>query len=100
MKLYNLAFKNLKEQKSSFGSAECDLFCKIVMGDISDCIPSIFKKCGPKTALKCYENPEYFEERLKKENAYELYNLNKKLVDFNEIPTNLVDEFINNTIKR
>ena len=68
------------------------------MGDPSDNIKSVLQKCGPKTALKCYENPAYFEERLKKENAYELYNLNKKLVDFNEIPTNLVEEFINNTI--
>jgi 5'-3' exonuclease len=68
------------------------------MGDPSDNIKSVLQKCGPKTALKCYENTAYFEERLKKENAYELYNLNKKLVDFNEIPTNLVEEFINNTI--
>jgi 5'-3' exonuclease len=100
VELYSLAFKKLTDQKSCLKDAKCDLFCKIVMGDPSDNIKSVLKSCGPKTALKCYENPEYFEERLKKENAYELYNLNKKLVDFNEIPSNLVDEFINNTIKR
>jgi len=94
VELYSLAFKKLTDQKSCLKDPKCDLFCKIVMGDPSDNIKSVFKSCGPKTALKCYENPEYFEERLKKENAYELYNLNKKLVDFNEIPTNLVDEFI------
>jgi 5'-3' exonuclease len=99
VELYNLAYKKLTDQKSSSGDPKRDLFCKIVMGDPSDNIKSVLKSCGPKTALKCYENPEYFEERLKKENAYEIYNLNKKLVDFNEIPTNLVDEFINNTIK-
>jgi len=98
VELYNLAYKKLTDQKSSSGDPKRDLFCKIVMGDPSDNIKSVLQKCGPKTALKCYENPEYFEERLKKENAYELYNLNKKLVDFNEIPTNLVDEFINNSI--
>lgn len=100
VELYNLAFKKLTDQKSSSGDQKRDLFCKIVMGDPSDNIKSVLKKCGPKTAQKCYENPEYFEERLKQENAYEIYNLNKKLVDFNEIPTELVDEFITNTIKR
>ena len=99
VELYNLAYKKLTDQKSSSGDQKRDLFCKIVMGDPSDNIKSVLKSCGPKTALKCYENPEYFEERLKKENAYEIYNLNKKLVDFNEIPTNLVDEFINDSIK-
>jgi 5'-3' exonuclease len=99
VELYNLAYKKLTDQKSSSGDSKCDLFCKIVMGDPSDNIKSVLQKCGPKTALKCYENPEYFEERLKKENAYEIYNLNKKLVDFNEIPTDLLDEFINTSIK-
>ena len=99
VELYSLAYKKLTDQKSSSGDQKRDLFCKIVMGDPSDNIKSVLKSCGPKTALKCYENPEYFEERLKKENAYEMYNLNKKLVDFNEIPTNLVDEFITKNIK-
>lgn len=94
VEIYNLAFKKLTDQKSSTGNPECDLFCKIVMGDVSDNIKSVLKKCGPKTALKCFENREYFEERMKKENAYELYNLNETLVDFNKIPKELVDEFL------
>ena len=94
VELYNLMFKKLTDQKSCSGDPKCDLFCKIVMGDPSDNIKSVFKSCGPKTALKCFENREYFEERLKKENAYEMYNLNKKLIDFNEIPINLINEFI------
>ena len=95
VKLYNLAFKNLKEQKSSFGSAECDLFCKIVMGDISDCIPSIFKKCGPKTALKYYNNQELFKEKLKESpDSEKQLELNKKLVDFDLIPEELIKEFM------
>ena len=28
---------------------------------------SVLNKCGIKTAIKCYEDPKYFEERLKKE---------------------------------
>lgn len=91
--LYNLAYKKLTDQKSSTQNPECDLFCKIITGDPSDNITSVFKKCGPKTALKYFEDREKFESQLVKENAFAKYNLNKKLVDFNEIPTNLVDEF-------
>ena len=40
--IYNLAFKKLTEQKSSTGNPECDLFCKIVMGDPSDNILNPF----------------------------------------------------------
>ena len=41
VQIYNLAFKKLTEQKSSTGNPECDLFCKIVMGDPSDNIKSV-----------------------------------------------------------
>lgn len=80
--LYDLSYKKLTEMKGSSGNAECDLFCKIVMGDKSDNIPAIFPKCGPKTALKYFQNRELFEARLKKENAYQKWELNKKLIDF------------------
>lgn len=92
--LYDLSYKNLAEQKSSFKDAQCDLFCKIVMGDVSDNIPSVIQKCGPKTALKCYENREYFDQRMKKEDAYERFKQNQRVVDFNFIPENLVCEFM------
>jgi 5'-3' exonuclease len=94
VQIYSLAYKKLTDQKSSTGNSECDLFCKIVMGDISDNIKSVLKKCGPKTALKCYENRAYFDEKMKTENAYELYKLNETLVDFNKIPQQYVDEFL------
>jgi 5'-3' exonuclease len=68
------------------------------MGDISDNISSVLSKCGPKTAIKCLENPVYFEERLKKENAYEKYEVNKKIIDFDYIPKNLSDEFMKTII--
>jgi 5'-3' exonuclease len=99
VKIFDLKFKNIAEQKSSTGNPMSDLFCKIVMGDTSDNIPSVIKKCGPKTALKCFDNPEYFEERLKKENAYEIYERNKILIDFNNIPEKLVNDFTNKNIK-
>jgi 5'-3' exonuclease len=92
--IYNLGFKKITDQKSSTGSAKCDLFCKIVMGDISDNIPSVFPKCGPKTALKYYQDPESFQKRLESDDAFiAQYNINKKIVDFNEIPVLLANEF-------
>ena len=91
--IYNLAFKKITDQKSSTGSAECDLFCKIVMGDISDNIPSVFPKCGPKTALKYYQDQVSFKTKLESSDAFmSQYNTNKKIVDFNEIPVLLQNE--------
>jgi 5'-3' exonuclease len=78
--LYDLSFKKLTEMKGSSGNAECDLFCKIVMGDKSDNIPSVFPKCGPKTALKYFQNRPLFEARLKKENALQKWALNEKII--------------------
>lgn len=93
--LYNLAFKDLTQQKSCTGDSECDLFCKIVTGDISDNIPSVFPKCGPKTAFKYFENRDLFEQKLKESEAYrQQYELNQKIIDFNNIPEDLVNEFM------
>jgi len=65
------------------------------LGDKSDNILPIFKKCGPKTCEKYYLNKELFlNTLLKEEGAREKYQLNKKLIDFNEIPENLVKEFL------
>jgi 5'-3' exonuclease len=98
IQIFDLKFKDLTKQKSSFGDSSKDLFCKIVMGDPSDCIPSVIKKCGPKTAEKCYENRDYFEDRLKKENAYEIFERNKNLVGFEYIPEFYAKEFINDNL--
>jgi len=98
--LYNLAFKNIAENKSSTGDATTDLKMKIIMGDNSDNIPSVFPKCGPKTALKCVEDEDFFKKKMSDNaNYYQQYELNKQLVDFNCIPENLKDEFITNCIK-
>ena len=95
--LFNLGFKKLTDQKSSTQNAECDLFCKIVMGDISDNITSVFPKCGPKTALKYYSNRALFEKKLEESELFkQAFNLNKTLVDFNSIPEELVEEFMLN----
>lgn len=94
VQIFDLGFKNIALQKSSTGDPKSDLFCKIVMGDTSDNISSVLSKCGPKTALKCYEDREYFEARMKKEDAYAKFEINQKMVDFNFIPQELVNEFL------
>lgn len=99
--LFNLAFKNIAENKSSTGNPKYDLEIKIIMGDNSDNIPSVFPKCGPKTAMKCIEDPEFFKKKMDAyEGSYAQYELNKKLVDFNEIPGDLIEEFLNTCIKK
>ena len=67
------------------------------MGDISDNIPSVFPKCGPKTALKYYDNKAEFQKRLMSDDAFiSQYNTNKKIVDFDEIPVELKNELFAN----
>jgi len=92
--LYDLKWKNLLESKTAFDCPKKNLFCKIVMGDKSDDITSVFKKCGIKTAEKLYNNPDAFQLRLDtEEGAKALYQRNITLVDFNEIPDIYVNEF-------
>jgi len=93
--LFNLAFKNIAENKSSTGDSKKDLEIKIIMGDTSDNIPSVFPKCGPKTAQKCIEDPEFFKKKMAGNPDYfKQYELNKKIVDFNNIPEDLINEFL------
>jgi len=97
--IYNLKYKKISETSNKEG-ADKNLFCKIVMGDKSDNIPSIFPKCGLKTALKCYEDKDYFESKLNStDGSRELYERNRKIIDFNCIPEHLVNGFLQNIIK-
>jgi 5'-3' exonuclease len=67
------------------------------MGDISDNIPSVFPKCGPKTALNFFDNKELLNKKLAENEIYRKnYELNNKIIDFNNIPDDLVKEFIIN----
>ena len=97
--IINLAYKNIAE-KNSTGDSKTDLEIKIIMGDSSDNIPSVFPKCGPKTAQKCIEDPEFFKKKMANNpEYYAQYKLNTKLVNFNNIPNDLVDEFMS-TIRK
>jgi 5'-3' exonuclease len=95
VQIYNLAFKKITDQKSSTGKPKSDLFCKIIMGDQSDNISSVFPKCGPKTALKYFENEELFKNKLNSSEEFQnKYKLNSTLIDFNNIPHDLITEFM------
>ena len=91
--IYNLKYKLLSESKNAFPDPEKNLFCKIVIGDKSDNIPGIFTKCGIKTAEKYFENRELFHDKLKKENKTEQYEKNRRIIDFDYIPEDLVNGF-------
>ena len=98
--LYTLTYKNLADGKTSTGNAEDDLKIKILMGDTSDNIPSVFPKCGLKTALKCLEDEEFFKKKMAdNQSYYAQYELNEKLVSFDKIPNNYVTEFMALIIK-
>ena len=93
--IINLAYKNIAESKTATGDAAIDLQIKILSGDTSDNIPSVFPKCGAKTAMKCIENPEFFKTKMQNNDAYyKQYELNKTLIDFSNIPKHIADEFM------
>lgn len=93
--LFNMGFKNIAENKSSTGDPVRDLKIKILMGDTSDNIPSVFPKCGQKTAEKCIDDKEFFKKKMGNNDAYyKQYELNERLVNFDFIPQNLADEFM------
>jgi 5'-3' exonuclease len=93
--LFTLTYKNLAEGKTATGNAEDDLKIKILMGDTSDNIPSVFPKCGLKTAQKCIEDEAFFKKKMgENQTYYAQYKLNETLVSFDKIPSELVDEFL------
>ena len=90
--LINLKEKILNEK--SDGSPEIDLSLKIICGDKSDNIPSCFKKCGKKTALKLIKDNNLLLNKLR-ENPQSLnrYAINKMIIDLCNIPLELKESF-------
>jgi 5'-3' exonuclease len=74
------------------------LLVKKILGDKSDNIPSITKKCGDKTALKLAKDAQLLDKLLSTDtNAKNQYNLNELLIDFRYIPEVYKNE-VNSTI--
>ena len=64
------------------------------MGDTSDNIPSVFPKCGLKTAQKCVKDDAFFKKKMDNNTLYyNQYKLNELLVDFDKIPELYQNEF-------
>ena len=94
VQIYNLKYKKLTDSKKWSGNPEKDLFMKIAMGDKSDNIPGVFKKCGPKTAEKYWNDKEKFYKTLEEDiEAKERFDRNTKIIDFNQIPQDLITKF-------
>jgi 5'-3' exonuclease len=92
--IMNLKYKDLTKSKNCTQNADCDLFCKILMGDKSDNIPGVFKKCGMKTALKYYYDRDLLDKNLiKNKDSKDFMERNTKIIDFNHIPEPLKEEF-------
>jgi 5'-3' exonuclease len=95
--IYTLNNKNIKDK--SYGNPELDLHIKIIIGDKSDNIPSIFPKCGIKSALKIINNNSLDEIFEKYKDSFERYEKNKILIDFENIPTNIKKNISDKLIK-
>lgn len=75
--------------------ASIELMVKILMGDKADNIPQCFPKCGPKTALKIAQGEKTLESVYNKyPNAETQYELNRKIIDMNEIPQHIIEEIV------
>jgi 5'-3' exonuclease len=98
IKLFDLKYKEMMcpflSKTEYINDKKAHLIMKIIMGDKSDNIPSIFEKCGPKTAYKYMIDVQLLTEKLmEKYNSTDKYKLNKKIIDFDEIPEELQTEF-------
>lgn len=93
-----------KESKRVLGdeevSAEDYLVGKILMGDRSDNIAQVFTRCGPKTALKWTKDKGALKEALAADQALaSRYLLNKRMISFADIPTDLSNRIIESVNK-
>ena len=69
-------------QKMNFDCSKKELLYKIILGDKSDNISSVFPKCGKITAKKLCNDIELFETKLETDEEYlKKYKFNKMLID-------------------
>jgi 5'-3' exonuclease len=85
LNIRNLQDKNICDRVNC--SSQVYTNVKKILGDKSDNIPAITRKCGEKTAYKLATNLELLETLLDKEpEAKKQYELNDLLIDFKNIP--------------
>lgn len=91
IQIYDLKYTSFREKSIGYKD---DLLKKIILGDTSDNIPSIHKKLGIKTVEKYLNNREQLENKLKDTLINQQFILNKKLIDMNLIPDNLIKNIL------
>lgn len=97
VKLYNLKYKQIG---ADVKDPKLELFIKCVSGDKSDNIPPVFPRCGRKKAIIMYHNRNVFNEMCEKNiNSRENYISNKRLIDFNKIPKQLIIDFYKDVLR-
>jgi DNA polymerase-1 len=97
-----LMIKNLQD-KSICDRVNCSsqiyINVKKILGDKSDNIPSITRKCGEKTAFKLASNQDMLNNLLEKDrDAKKQYELNDLLIDFKNIPEEYCCDIKNKTV--
>jgi 5'-3' exonuclease len=101
--IYDLAGKEksiLPEIEQSITPKQYTIF-KSIAGDPADNIPRIFNRCGKKTILKYINDPEKLKEKFKEDPiAFEQFKLNKKIIDFDNIPSTLITEVLSSIVPR
>jgi 5'-3' exonuclease len=95
----NLIFVNYKAKKAfklTEEEANKALRIKFILGDSSDCIPSIFPKGIRSKKKEILESDEKLEEYLNSNpDARKQFEFNKKMIDFKNIPKALVTKVLN-----
>lgn len=85
LNIKNLQDKNICDRVNC--SSQIYINVKKILGDKSDNIPSITRKCGEKTAFKLASNQDMLNNLFEKnEDAKKQYELNDLLIDFKNIP--------------
>ena len=91
--LINAQYKDIV-QRSSVGNAQHDLLIKILMGDVSDNIPSVAPKLGAVTARKIAEQGRaYAESWAETKGVLERFKRNELLISFAHIPSDIASRY-------
>jgi 5'-3' exonuclease len=98
VEIHALSGKITDLSKKTKGTPEIDLMLKILQGDVSDNIPAVCAKLGKVTALKVASMSE--PDRMafltsKGADCLAQFEKNKQLVSFDNIPSDLVEQFTN-----
>lgn len=89
--LVNLAGKHIAQRMEKDHDASAFIKLKILVGDKSDNIPPVFKKCGTKQAIKMIQDPDTLSKKLNIDpEAMQRYLLNTRLISFDHIPADIV----------